>query len=283
MRTALRAIARDTAYNSITRVLGDREGFVQVPVLRGPARGLRFRLRLRDGYVESAYFLGKYDLRILKRLEAIVGRGWTVWDCGTYLGFYTAFFARLVGPSGRVIGIEPDERNLRRTEQHMRLNGLTNVALLNAAVGAPLGRTEFVRDAATNSHIPGCYIGVTPEGYLAGREESATVQVKCISLDQARLETGAPRPDLIKLDIEGAESVALKYAQDLIADAVPLIVLELHNPECDEAAWEFALATGYTLTDLQTGRSVERRADVHGTMLCTPPESGARLPPIEAG
>lgn len=277
MRVPLRAVARDTAYSSITKFFGDRDGYVQVPVLRGPARGLRFRLHLEGGFVESAYFLGKYDLQILNRLAAIVEPGWTVWDCGTYLGFYTAFFARLVGSCGRVVGFEPDERNLRRTEEHMSLNGLTNVTLVNAAIGAPIGQTEFVRDVATNSHIPGCYIGVTREGYLRGHDQSVTVQVKCISLDQAYMETSIPSPDLIKLDIEGAESVALKYLQTLVADAHPLIVLELHNPECDEAAWEFALSTGYTLMDLQTGQSVERRADVHGTVLCTPP--GERCAP----
>lgn len=271
MRTALRTIARDTAYSSITTLFGDQDGYVWVPVLRGPARGLRFRLRLKGEYSESAYLLGKYDPQILKRLATLVQPGWTVWDCGTYLGFYTAFFARLVGSGGRVVGFEPDERNLHRTEQHVNLNGLTNVTFVNAAIGAPVGYTEFVPDAATNSHIPGCYVGNTRGDYLQDREEDVTVQVRCISLDQAYAELGVPGPDLVKLDIEGAESVALEYAQNLIAGASPVIVLELHNPECDEAAWTFAGATGYRLTDLQTGRPVERRADVHGTMLCTPP------------
>jgi Methyltransferase FkbM domain len=87
-----------------------------------------------------------------------------------------------------------------------------------------------------------------------GREFDDLIRVRGLSLDQAYENPNVPKPDLVKLDIEGAELLALPHAEKLTSEVRPLIILELHNPECDAAAWEFAGRANYTLESLDTGQ-----------------------------
>jgi len=268
VRTIRRAL-RDTAYSLLTATLGDAEGYVTLPTLRGPARGLRFRLDLR-GRVESGYWLGYYDLDLLRAITRICRPGWTVWDCGVYLGYYTAFFARLVGPTGKVVAIEPDPNNLRRAQANVRLNRLHNVTFAPVAIGGPRGEVEFIVSANTNSHLPGMYIGASAVEYRPQEQAETLIKVRCISLDEAYTTEGLAAPNLVKLDIEGAEAESLQHVAALAEECRPLIVLELHNPECDAAAWQFAQRYKYSLRSLNTGQLINRAEAVGGTLLCTP-------------
>jgi FkbM family methyltransferase len=265
---SLRSAFKKVVTESVTQTFGDAQGMVTLRVLKGPARGLHLRLDL-IGRQETAYWLGKYEIDILRRLQRLCRPGWTVWDCGTYLGFYTAFFARLVGPGGVVVAFEPDPNNLDRTRANAALNRLENVRFVHAAIGPPVHEAEFVLSGNTNSHLPGCWVGATRNRYSAIEKVTEIVKVPCLSLDDAFYDPDIPRPDLVKLDIEGSESTALQFAHRLAREGAPMILLELHNPECDAAAWDFSRAVDYTLETME-GRPLRRREEVCGTILCRP-------------
>jgi FkbM family methyltransferase len=253
----------------VTRLWGDPEGFVKFVTRRGAGRGMVLRLDLQRR-LEYGYWLGTYDQQILEAIACLCQPGWTVWDWGTYLGYYTCNFARFVGPRGHVVAFEPDPTNLARTRENVALNGFTNVTFRNAAIGTPAGEVDFVVSGNTNSHLPGMWLGATRERYGAIERVQQTIRVRCLSLDEALGADGAGRPDLVKIDIEGAEQFALPHTDKLCREVKPHIVLELHNPECDAAAWEWSRRVKYTLLSLNTGRLVERREDTEGTLLCSP-------------
>jgi len=264
-----RRIIRNLTYRGITAVLGDKDGLVNLATLRGPAKGLRFKLDLVKA-IESHYWFGIYDLEILRYLTRLIKPGWTIWDCGTYVGYYTVIFSKLAGQTGKVVAFEPDPHNLERTKANVALNGLNNVQFVHAAIGAPIGITDFVVSGNTNSHLPGGYTGKDYQQYAPIERHNETIQVRCMSLDEAYASPQIPSPSLVKLDIEGAEKEALNHLQHLAQICRPLIVLELHNPECDAAAWEFAVRENYTLRSLNTGSVIQNRDDVNGTLLCFP-------------
>jgi len=261
----LRTVLKDAAYKAATSILGDRHGLVRLPVISGPARGLRFRLDLV--HRKEAYFWGKYDRSLIERIAPIVQPGWVVWDCGTYIGYYTGIFGRLVGPSGTVVAIEPDPRNLNRTQENMKLNGFSNIKYENAAVGKPCGEAEFLLNDNSNSHLPGYYVGGNRHKWLNAEAQLKRIRIPCFSLDQLYLDRCLPKPNLIKLDIEGAEKDGLSFAGKLVSEARPVIVLELHNRECDEAAWHFAQNVQYRIISLDSGLPLIRKEDVMGTLL----------------
>jgi len=260
---------RQGLFTSITKVMGDSYGHVVFPTLSGPARGLRFSLDLK-AFSEPPYFYGTYELNVARAIARICRPGWIVWDCGIYLGYYTNLFSRLVRPAGQVVAFEPDPRNIQRTKANLALNRFRNVQFVQAAVGVPTEEIDFIVSYNTNSHIPGAYVGRDYLDYATREQTNETIRVRSISLDEAYLNPEIPNPNLIKIDIEGAELVALAYADKIASELRPTIILELHNPECDAAAWEFSQRANYSLESLDTGKTLRCRTDVGGTILCLP-------------
>lgn len=268
----VKAIVRGLVFGPLTKLWGDDAERVNIPVLRGAARGIRLNVDLLKGG-ENAYWLGRYDVRILRRLQSLLRHGWVVWDIGTYIGFYSTFFARAVGLQGHVVAVEPDPENLSRTKNSVALNCLSNVTFVNAAVGAPRREMEFICSERSQSHLVDSYVGAERVQKHGGK----TIRVRCMSLDEVLLESEAPPPALIKLDIEGAEGDALQHAERVVERAKPLILVELHNPDCDSAAWEFAREFGYGIQSMKTGQWIECKEDVNGTVLLVPKSSLALM------
>jgi|GEM_PF-1517872 len=269
MLISTRKLLRDSIYRGITVVWGDTDSLVELRVMRGPGQGLKLKLDLIKS-IESHYWFGTYDLDILKTIADIVKPGWVIWDCGIYLGYYSAIFARLVGARGQVVAFEPDLHNLQRSERNVQLNGFNNVKFVNAAISDISGEIEFITSGNTNSHIPGTYVGADYTSYQPREVKGRTVTIKSMSLDDAYYNPEIPNPNLIKIDIEGAEKVALNGLHQLVQKHQPLIVLELHNPDCDTAAWEFSQRENYRLVSLNTGLEISQRDEVNGTLLCQP-------------
>jgi FkbM family methyltransferase len=145
---------------------------------------------------------------------------------------------------------------------------------LNAAIGGPAGEVDFLLNEDTNSHLPGVYVGDRgmKEVYRERDTGKKSLRVACITLDQACFEKALPHPDLIKIDIEGAELVALRHLDRLCKEVRPILLLELHNPECDAEAWAFGTRTGYRLTRAEDGLAITDASQVRGTLLCFPPK-----------
>lgn len=262
----MKKFLKNGLYNFVTKLFGDENNFVTLPVFTGPAKGLWFKIDLIDRK-ESAYILGKYDLFIIKILNKLIEPGWTIWDCGTYIGFYTCYFAKVIGKNGFVYGFEPDPRNLKRTSDNMEINNNINYKLYNYAIGSDKEQVEFILSNNSNSHLEGTYID-EKEQYKSNREEiNDRIIIKSCSLDRLYNTENINFPNLIKIDIEGAEVNALKHAVKLAKNIKPIILVELHNPECFKAAWDFAKETGYLIYNLHKNQFAHALEDVNETIL----------------
>lgn len=144
--------------------------------------------------------------------------GGTVLDVGANVGCYTLLFARWVGDTGHVYAFEPAAASRAGLERHLALNGLAQrVTVRPEAVSDRSGTAPFI-DAGThgdNRLVP----AATPE----------TRSVPSLSIDEFCDASGIS-PDLIKIDIEGAELSALRGARRTIAGrgAALALFVELH-------------------------------------------------------
>ena len=66
-------------------------------------------------------------------------------------------------------------------------------------------------------------------------------------------EQGNPPPQVVKMDIEGGEVMALPGMRRVLAEARPLMLMELHGPESSRAAWETLSAAGYQICWMRPG------------------------------
>jgi FkbM family methyltransferase len=190
---------------------------MQVIVVRsGEARGARLLADLRR---EKYYLTGAYETQLQRALVERLGRGSTFWDVGGHAGFFTIFGARLVGEQGRVHVFELLPENRRRIEEAVELNGLGNVVVHECAVSAGSGA------ATLHAHDSTSMWTLIEE--RRGHESELTVSVR--TLDELTEDLGTP--DVIKLDVEGAEVEALRGGSLLLKDTKSAVFVEFSSPE----------------------------------------------------
>lgn len=168
---------------------------------------------------------------------------------------------------------EPDATNCRRTGRNVALNGLSNVTIVEQAVGAPLGMVSFHSTGDHVSHIEGTYVGHQAADGVAEPRNAMAIMVECISPDEAIGRLGIPPPDFIKFDLEGAEAGALSHMDAVVAASRPTMLVELHNQQCEQALFSFAEDHGYGLQDALSGRYFSS-LPLCSHVLCTPRRSG---------
>lgn len=111
----------------------------KVPVLQG-------RLRGKTWIVEASIhgcWLGSFEYDKRRVMEKLVKEGSVVFDLGAHVGFYTLLASVLVGPRGQVFAFEPVSRNLFFLKEHLRLNRVANVTVMEVAVSDRSGEVAF--------------------------------------------------------------------------------------------------------------------------------------------
>jgi FkbM family methyltransferase len=146
-----------------------------------------------------------------------------VLDVGAHIGLVALPMASVVGAQGRVVCFEPAQANRKLLMEHAALNGLSNIEVVSALVGAePLSAVRFFEmDKPTGMNTMA--VPKNPKGY----HES---QCRQISLDSFCTDRGIV-PDVIKIDVEGAEIGVLRGARDVLRRFRPLIFLSVHPRE----------------------------------------------------
>jgi FkbM family methyltransferase len=156
-----------------------------------------------------------------------------VYDLGSNNGLHSLLFSKLVGPNGKVIAFEPLDTNVSEIKQNIRLNGITNIEIVPKAVSNKSGEISFLLGQHDKQ---GSLVGI-------GRESQNSIKIQCISIDDYIRDTNQ-NPDFIKIDVEGAESMVLEGASELLKNK-PKLFIELHTPEQDVAVGQILKEFGY--------------------------------------
>jgi FkbM family methyltransferase len=174
--------------------------------------------------------------------------GGTFVDVGAHIGYYALKAARVVGPKGHVIAVEPDPDTVRQLRDNIQASGANVIAVqpvacsdseteldLFAAMRANTGETSLSRANAQQSG------GV-----------SAVYHVRARPLDAIIQEAGVSRVDVMKIDVEGAELLVLKGAKQTLARYGPILIVEVMDMQLKSMGAsatelrEFLRSQGYT-------------------------------------
>lgn len=194
--------------------LRTRDGVIK----HGVAKGLWFN----TGSSNVGFFLGTSDPELQQILQMLVRPGSVVYDVGANVGFLTVVAARLTGPSGRVCAFEPFPANLKCLEHNIQLNAFDHVMAREVALADHDGTAAFLM--SSNSTF----------GSLAGASAKVENQVGKTQVTVCRLDSIVKKdslqlPNLMKIDVEGAEASVLDGAVETIRKARPILLIELHG------------------------------------------------------
>jgi FkbM family methyltransferase len=186
-------------------------------IQQGVGRGLRFN----TGKSIAGYLLGTAEPDMQAALKTLLRTGMTVYDLGANVGFISMIAAHLVGPQGRVISFEPLPSNVWQIKYNASLNNFSHVTVREEAISDKEGDALFqTTDFPTTGRLENGHVH---------QEKSGEVTVKVRALDAVIAEAKLPLPDLIKMDVEGAETLVLKGATQTLASTRPLMLIELHG------------------------------------------------------
>lgn len=177
---------------------------------------------------------GEYSELEMEMLGRFLKPGDTVLDLGANIGAHMLYFARQVGPTGRVISFEPQRVVFQTLCANAALNSLTHVWTLNAGAGESEGQTHLPPLDYTRSDNFGAVS-------LDNAEEGEPVPVRTV--DSLELPSCA----LIKVDVEGWEVQALRGAKDTLARCQPLLYMENHNTHQADALIDLVQESGYRI------------------------------------
>ena len=219
-------------------------GLVEVKVAAGDLAGYTILL---DMQVDKDYWLGTYEPELQSALRDLIPQGAVIFDVGANIGYVSLLLAKAAGESGRVFAFEALPSNIDQLRRNVALNNMQKrVTVVDRAVTQASGPVRFL------VHASG---GMGKVAGSAGREEKyeSEVTVSGISLDEFVYEQGTPAPQVIKMDIEGGEVLALPGMRRVLKEAHPLMLMELHGPESCRAAWGTLTSAGYEICWMRPG------------------------------
>jgi FkbM family methyltransferase len=209
--------------------LADRAGFpISSPIRTGAGTGLKLHLL----NATREHLQGSCETPVQRCLQAHLKPGDVFLDVGANIGFFSVIGARLVGPRGKVLAIEPVPENVQCITANARINGFDNVETIAAAAGAEDGAGRlFVAD-----HSGGATLSA--DDMPPDLVDTMTVPVLTIDhlVESGRLKT----PDLVKIDVEGTEMAVLNGMTRTFATHRPLVVFEVDDMERTRAEAKFS-------------------------------------------
>jgi FkbM family methyltransferase len=169
---------------------------------------------------EFAYYVDLFEAR------TVLKPGGTVFDAGAGFGAFTLLASKLVGPSGRVVAIEPVPDSLAALNATIKANALSNVTVVGEALDTQVGRVSICLPEGAYSGATGC------QALMPKDRPTFRYEVAATTLDALADRLGCGRVDFVKMNIEGMEEAALRGAANILTRDAPALAISVsHLPD----------------------------------------------------
>lgn len=188
-----------------------------------------------------------HELFPLGALQRLVKPGSVVYDVGANIGLYARFMLQQFG-ARCVVCFEPMTENRTMLEDNLRAGDCAgHVQIMPWALCDKEGEEELQVDdmmsgSATLNRVTG---GKAANGRKQYGMEALTEKVSVARLDQLAASHRLPPPNVIKVDIEGAEGLMLEGARETLRQHQPDMLIELHGASVAGSVFRTLTSLGY--------------------------------------
>jgi len=209
----------------------------------GRVFGWTMRLDLSE-HIQRNIYLGTYEREETKLVKNYLGKGMSFIDVGANFGYFTALAAKMCGPTGKIVAIEPSPFAFSRLQGLIEKNSITFAKCYNWGLGSIAGTLLLHLPEETDPiHSP----------TIIGEPTKNSVEVKIVTLDELLDMERLSTVDLMKVDVEGFEPEVFKGGRkSLETGKVKAILCELNDVwlrkagTSAEALYRFILDMGFT-------------------------------------
>jgi FkbM family methyltransferase len=172
-------------------------------------------------------------------------------EVGANLGWFACLAGRVLG-DGRVVAFEMDEQNFRLLQDNVATNRLHNVVTVQAAVADNNGVARYLRTTPYSRAGYHLLLDSKPE-------RGDIVETRTITLD-SYAQRNSVRPDVVKIDVEGAEVQVLRGMRTMLKRDAPSLVVEVHPERMAELETSSAdlvmllQSSGYKVAEITNAR-----------------------------
>ncbi len=131
-------------------------------------------------------------------------------EIGSHQGFTGILFSKRVGENGKILCFEPNSGNFEILQKNIQLNKIQNIIAINRALGDKKGEIEITTEDSNS--------------YIIQKSQNQSQKVDMETADSYIHYN----PTFLKIDIEGAEMLALKGAQQILK-TLPKLAIEIHK------------------------------------------------------
>jgi FkbM family methyltransferase len=231
-----RTFALDRIYTFFYKIFWPYEKLIEIQGIKmviNPREVSLEMLKTFEIYKENKI----HEKETTELLKKIVKEGNLFVDLGANMGYFTLLAAKLVGPQGKVFSFEPEPKNYRCLLKNIEINNYKNVIALQKAVSDRKGKTRlYICDYDSGHHTINKFDGI--ESYSRGRfTRKHSIEIETITLDDF-FKNQEDSIDIIKMDIEGAEALALTGMDNIlrknkklkmIVEFFPLLIRKMGN------------------------------------------------------
>lgn len=218
LRTLKAAVEVTTSHRHASSIKF-RDGHLVADVHQTPGGALFVHL-LDLGVGRPLYTGGSYEVEETKFLQDTLRPGMTIVDVGANIGFIATLAARAVGPTGRVLAIEPEPKNMALLRENVARNGYQNVTLCHCAVGSAPGAATLYR---SQWNMGNHRINAGEAGQAIADD---AIKVTLETADALIAQHGLPRVDVIKMDVEGYEPAVVGGLETTLQRDRPVVLTE---------------------------------------------------------
>jgi FkbM family methyltransferase len=194
----------------------------------------------------EAGLLEQSERAALDELGRLVRPGWQVIDVGANLGLYAMTLSRMVGPTGRVLCLEPNPVCVYFLRLNLARSHAANCTVL------PLAASDTASTVDIKINYGNSNLGLSTDSPHYGGKAGQRLLVPALPLDEVLERFAIRPPDFVKIDVEGAEGAVIHGMGELLARRRPLLLVEIHGlgpassvlPFLDRLGYAFRVAGG---------------------------------------